>query len=302
MQALYAFFQSGLNDLEKGEKELFTSLKKIYELYIYLFMLIIEITDMDKNNADDALARQQPGRKSIEKKRIFENNLASLIESNSEFKKAVADNKLSWQNEQEVVHNLYLQIKKSDFYTKYTSNPESTLSEDVAFFSKAFSEIIAKSPLLETRLEEQSMYWGENFQFVCKILTKSLQDINDKSGRLDLMKLFKDAEDDSEFVRILYRKMISNNDEYSDLISEKTHNWEVDRIALMDVILIKMCICEITNFTQIPIKVSINEYIEISKEYSSPKSKQFINGIADKIIGEMKEQGKIKKTGRGLLE
>ena len=117
-----------------------------------------------------------------------------------------------------------------------------------------------------------------------------------------MLKLFKDPEDDSEFAKILFRKMVNNDKEYTAMIVEKTLNWEVDRIALMDVILIKMCICEITNFSQIPIKVSINEYIEISKEYSSPKSKQFINGIADKIVKEMKEQGIIKKTGRGLLE
>lgn len=302
MQALYAFFQSELNDLERGEKELFISLNKIYELYIYLLMLIIEISDMDRNNAEEALARQQPGRTGVEKKRIFENALSDIIELNPLFKKKVAEYKLSWQKEQEVVRNIYLQIKKSEAYLTYTSSAVTSLEEDVKFFSQAILGIASKSDYLENQLEEQSIHWGENFQFACKMLIKSLQDISDKQGTFDLMKLFKDPEDDSEFARILYRKMIANNEEYTTMISEKTLNWEVDRIALMDVILIKMCICEITNFSQIPVKVSINEYIEISKEYSSPKSKQFINGIADKIVKEMKEQGKVKKTGRGLME
>jgi len=302
MQALYAFFQSEINDLERGEKELFISLRKIYELYIYLLMLILEISDMDRNNAEEALARQQPGRFGLEKKRIFENSFGPILQNNYEFKKAIADYKLSWQKEQEVVRNIYLQIKKTDAYLTYTSSSENSIQEDGKFFSQAFQDIASKSEFLENQLEEQSIHWGENFQFACKMVLRTIQDISDKSEGFQLLKLFKDPEDDSEFAKILFRKMVNNDKEYTAMIVEKTLNWEVDRIALMDVILIKMCICEITNFSQIPIKVSINEYIEISKEYSSPKSKQFINGIADKIVKEMKEQGIIKKTGRGLLE
>ena len=302
MQALYAFFQSEINDLERGEKELFISLRKIYELYIYLLMLILEISDMDRNNAEEALARQQPGRFGLEKKRIFENSFGPILQNNYEFKKAIADYKLSWQKEQEVVRNIYLQIKKTDAYLTYTSSSENSIQEDATFFSQAFQDIASKSEFLENQLEEQSIHWGENFQFACKMVLRTIQDISDKSEGFQLLKLFKDPEDDSEFAKILFRKMVNNDKEYTAMIVEKTLNWEVDRIALMDVILIKMCICEITNFSQIPIKVSINEYIEISKEYSSPKSKQFINGIADKIVKEMKEQGIIKKTGRGLLE
>jgi len=302
MQALYAFFQSEINDLERGEKELFISLRKIYELYIYLLMLILEISDMDRNNAEEALARQQPGRFGLEKKRIFENSFGPILQNNYEFKKAIADYKLSWQKEQEVVRNIYLQIKKTDAYLTYTSSSENSIQEDGKFFSQAFQDIASKSEFLENQLEEQSIHWGENFQFACKMVLRTIQDISDKSEGFQLLKLFKDPEDDSEFAKILFRKMVNNDKEYTSMIVEKTLNWEVDRIALMDVILIKMCICEITNFSQIPIKVSINEYIEISKEYSSPKSKQFINGIADKIVKEMKEQGIIKKTGRGLLE
>jgi len=302
MQALYAFFQSEINDLERGEKELFISLRKIYELYIYLLMLILEISDMDRNNAEEALARQQPGRFGLEKKRIFENSFGPILQNNYEFKKAIADYKLNWQKEQEVVRNIYLQIKKTDAYLAYTSSSENSIQEDGKFFSQAFQDIASKSEFLENQLEEQSIHWGENFQFACKMVLRTIQDISDKSEGFQLLKLFKDPEDDSEFAKILFRKMVNNDKEYTAMIVEKTLNWEVDRIALMDVILIKMCICEITNFSQIPIKVSINEYIEISKEYSSPKSKQFINGIADKIVKEMKEQGIIKKTGRGLLE
>lgn len=302
MQALYAFFQSEINDIERGEKELFISLRKIYELYIYLLMLILEISDMDRNNAEEALARQQPGRFGLEKKRIFENSFGPILQNNYEFKKAIADYKLSWQKEQEVVRNIYLQIKKTDAYLNYTSSSENSIQEDATFFSQAFQDIASKSEFLENQLEEQSIHWGENFQFACKMVLRTIQDISDKSEGFQLLKLFKDPEDDSEFAKILFRKMVNNDKEYTAMIVEKTLNWEVDRIALMDVILIKMCICEITNFSQIPIKVSINEYIEISKEYSSPKSKQFINGIADKIVKEMKEQGIIKKTGRGLLE
>ena len=262
MQALYAFFQSEINDLERGEKELFISLRKIYELYIYLLMLILEISDMDRNNAEEALARQQPGRFGLEKKRIFENSFGPILQNNYEFKKAIADYKLSWQKEQEVVRNIYLQIKKTDAYLTYTSSSENSIQEDATFFSQAFQDIASKSEFLENQLEEQSIHWGENFQFACKMVLRTIQDISDKSEGFQLLKLFKDPEDDSEFAKILFRKMVNNDKEYTAMIVEKTLNWEVDRIALMDVILIKMCICEITNFSQIPIKVSINEYIE----------------------------------------
>jgi N utilization substance protein B len=303
MQALYAFFQSDNKDMSKGEKELLTSIDKIYDLYVYLLLLLVEIRDQADRILTEAKNKRLPTESDLNPStRFIENAVIRQIAENARLKKEVSNRKITWQTDDELVRKILTVIKNSDDYKKYVETPVHTFETDKQFMIDIYKNCIEEHELLEHYFEERSIYWVDDLRLAHSAVLKTFEGLTESENGFMMMSLYKDEAEDKQFVIDLFRKTIYNEKDSEQVISEKTKNWEVERIAMMDILLMKMAITEILHFQSIPVKVSLNEYIEISKLYSSPKSKMFINGILDKLVQDFKRDNKLAKTGRGLVE
>lgn len=303
MQALYAFFQSDSNELSKGEKELFLSVDRLYELYLYFLALPIELADLAEVQMDEAKNKALPTKDDLNpNKRFINNSLIKQLRENEVLTAAIKNNKISWSAERDELKRLLKELKKAEFYQNYINQENVDFEDDKKFVQAFFKELVADYEAIYTLFHERSIYWDlDDVDFAISMAVKHIKRIKKDAEGVLLVK-YKDELEDKDFVKTLFRKTIVNNQENTKLIEEKTKNWEVDRIAVMDVLCMKMAITELTEFSSIPIKVTLNEYIEISKLFSSPKSKVFINGILDKLVADFKKSKKIKKVGRGLME
>jgi N utilization substance protein B len=299
LQALYSYFQSGNADLRTAESELFRSIDKIMELYYLLMLFITELAHDDLLDSEDLQRKYFPKDEEVHaKRRLHTMGLITAMENSEIFKARIKNYKCSWQTDQDLVRKIFLEIKKSEEYKKFMTADEANEKEMLLQVVRGFME---KSEALQSTLQERSIYWGEDLSFACHLIIKTIKEFYDRS-KLEFPTLYKDETDDKQFVKLLFEKTILNNSTYENSISAKTKNWDVERIAMMDILLMKMALAEMMTFESIPVKVSINEYIDISKDYSTPKSKLFINGIIDKLAVEYKAEGKIVKSGRGLIE
>ena len=296
--ALYAFFQSGKNDLGNAERELLRSIDKVYELYLMLLLLLTELADADRNDAEELHTKYFPKAEELNA-RLRLHQLRFLVAAGADpgFRQEIKKRRLSWQAEQDLVRKIYLEVKKSEDYQRLLRNET---QDEKEYLSQLVRNHLLSSDALNTYLDESNIYWHDDFDFICHMLIKNIQGFYD-AGSIQLFSLYKDEHDDQVFVRELFSKTVLNSQEFEASIAEKTRNWDLDRIALVDIIILKMALSELVSFPAIPVKVTINEYIDLSKEYSTPKSKQFVNGVIDKLAQEFKEQGKIVKTGRGLI-
>jgi N utilization substance protein B len=304
MQALYAFFQSDNKDMAKGEREMFHNIEKIYDLYIIMLLLILEIRDFAENTLEDAKVKKLPTKEDLDPNTKFiENRFIKQLATNQQLLKQANNRKLNWQTDPELVKKVFLQIRGSEEFARYMATPGTSYQDDADFIALVYKNYVAEFELLEHHFEEKSIYWADDYHLVNVMVLKTIQSFSEAKGENQgLMSLYKDEDEDRQFIIDLYRKTIMSDKENEQYIREKTKNWEVERIAMMDVLLMKMAITEILNFSSIPVKVTLNEYIEISKLYSTPKSKGFINGILDKLVIDFKEQQKFRKVGRGLIE
>lgn len=298
LQALYAHFQSGKSDLAAGERELFRSIDKVYDLYILLLNLLCELADEDQNDAEDLHTKFFPKAQELNAKhRLFQLRFIAELRENPTYKSETKNRKVSWQKERDLVRKFFLEIKKSEDYSKFLLDDK---ADEQEFLLTLIKKHLLDSEALINFLEESNIYWHDDFDFVCHMTIKTIKSFYE-SSKLDLFKLYKDEQDDKAFTHDLFSKTILHSEEFAKSISEKTKNWDVDRIAMMDIIILKMALAELITFPGIPVKVTINEYIDISKEFSTPKSKLFVNGVLDKLAQEFMKAGKIVKTGRGLV-
>jgi N utilization substance protein B len=302
MQALYSYFQSGNTDLPKAEKEMFQQIEKVYELYVYLLVLLTDIHHAANVAIEDNKNKRLPTKEDLSPNSKFINNPILVALNNSEqLKKEVSNRKVSWQNDRDMVRKIFSEIRNGEDYKAYMASTEQSSKEDKKFLELMVRNHIADNQLLEFWLEEKNIYWTDDIFLVLTTVLKTIEGA-EENGKVTLAPLYKDLEDDKLFARTLFTKCIAYNQEAEAMISAKTQNWEIERIAFLDVLLMKMALTEVLYLPNIPVKVSLNEYIEIAKQYSTPKSKIFINGILDKAVAELKENGKVQKTGRGLLE
>jgi N utilization substance protein B len=304
MQALYAFFQSDSKDVARSEKDLLNSVEKIYDLYSYLLQLLIEIRDQSERITEDARNKRLPTEADLNpSKRFIDNALIAQLASNNQLRREIVNRKITWQTDDELVRKILTLVKSSKEYKDYMGMPGQSYEADKKFLIDIYKNYIADFELLEHYFEEKSIYWVDDLRLANSALLKTLEGMTEDCGPgFPLMELFKDEAGDRQFVINLFRKTIVHEKDSEKVISGKTQNWEVERIAMMDILLMKMAITEILHFENIPVKVSLNEYIEIAKLYSSPKSKLFINGILDKLLQDFKRDNKLSKTGRGLVE
>jgi N utilization substance protein B len=302
LQICYAYFKSSEQSLNQAEKELFFSIQKSYDLYHYLLLLIIDIAGYAESRAELARQKRIPTKEDLNPNmRFIDNKLIKLLGENQDLKKYLSENKLSWVNSPELIKNLYIEIRESELYSEYMTKENSGFNEDKKFISNVYSKIIVNFEPLHQNLEEQSIFWNDDVDFVIGMIIKTLRSFKASSDdTVKLMPLYKDSED-KEFVKKLFRRAILNHKEHEELISKFIKNWDVERVAFMDIAVMSLAVSEMVEFPEIPVKVSLDEYIEIAKFYSTEKSNIFINGILDKVVEHLKDNGKIKKTGRGLI-
>lgn len=300
MQALYSYFQQDRPDIGLHEKELFKSLDKIYDLYIYVLVLLNDMHHTAHLVLEENKNKRLPSKEDLDPNLKFIQNaiLVSLSES-GELRRELTNRKISWQNDFDLVRKLFLELRNSDLYKNYMANESRSVKEDKQFLTSVVTEFLYEHDLLNHLFEEKNIHWADDTYGAFSMVAKTIESF---TTEFKLLPLFKDAEDDKQFISTLFRKTIAGDKEYESLIDAKTKNWELDRIAAMDILLMKMAIAEFLNVSNVPVKVSLNEYIDISKEYSTPNSRTFINGVLDKIIADLKRDNKIQKTGRGLME
>ncbi len=302
LQVLYAYYSNDGQSINNTEKELFFCIQKSYDLYHYLFLLILDIADHAENRIEIKRNKHQPTKDDLNPNIKFINNFfIRQLRDNRQLNAYLNQKKLSWVNHPELIKELYLFMTESEFYTEYMENKERSYQEDRKFIERLFNKIILVSEDLYQVLEEQSIYWNDDVEFVISMITKTIKRFNETSSPdQHLMPMFKDQED-RDFAKELLRKSIVNHDELRELVKEHSKNWDVDRIAFMDVLIMQLAITEFLYFPSIPTKVTMNEYIELSKYYSTEKSRNFINGILDKTLKDLRKNGKINKVGRGLI-
>lgn len=300
---LYAYFKSDDKSQKKFESDLFFSINKTYDLYILLLLLVVDI----KNYAEDKinLARQKriPTPSDLNPNTKFiDNKIINLLEKNKSINSYILNNKISWTENPELVKQLYNNIIQSSIYETYMSDEQTGYKNDKQFIINIFANIIVNSEFISQIIEEKSIYWNDDIELVVSMIIKTISGFKESDDEYkSLMSLFRN-EDDKDFVKNLFRKTILNHETNKTIIGEFTKNWDFERIAFMDKLIMETAITEIVEFPSIPIKVSLNEYIEISKFYSTEKSNIFINGVLDKIINKLQEENKVVKTGRGLMQ
>ncbi len=303
MSALYAFFQSDNKDLPKGERDLFTGIDKIYDLYIFQLAFLVELQHVASTLSEDAKNKRLPTSNDLNPNlKFIENKFIAQLGENIHLKREINNRRISWNNEFELVKKIFINIRTSEEYEKYMNVSDDSYKTHLDFALEIFKEHMADFELLNHFYEEKNLHWGDDIYLVNPMVVKTIESFKEDSNPdFKLLPLYKDREEDEQFVKDLFRQTVMQEEETKKLIADKTKNWEVERIAMMDVLLMQMAITEILFFSNIPVKVTLNEFIEISKIYSTPKSKIFINGILDKLLVDFKSGNKLNKIGRGLM-
>ncbi len=303
MQSIYAMHQNGSDDLEKEEKFLFYSIDSIQDLYLTMLSFLIEICKKETiflhKSSQKHLATAQE-RKPNEK--FIKNSIFQILTENKSLRIALENRKINnWVLNDDYILLLLNDIKQSKLYDKYMSNAINTFEEDKEFIVDLFMDVIVPNEKLYDYLEDDKLTWVDDIPLVNTHIIKQLKAIKPiEEGNFRVPKLFKDNED-RDFVKDLFRKTVLNESELAKEYMDKTPNWDSDRIAEIDTIILKMAICEFLKFPSIPVKVTLNEYLEVAKEYSTPKSSIFINGILDNLVKELQTSNRIVKAGRGLM-
>ena len=297
VQIVYAYYQNGGKNLDTAEKELFFSLSKAYDMYNYLLLLMVEITKQAERKQSAAKNKLLPTEEELHPNTKFvDNRFIAQLEVNKQLLEFSETQKKTWENESEFVKRLCEVIMNSDIYKEYMECATSSYEEDRELWRKIYKRIIFNNYELDQVLEDQSLYWNDDKEIVDTFVLKTIKRFEEENGAdQPLLPEFKDDED-QDFARRLFRRSILNAEYYRHLISENTRNWDLDRVALMDIIIMQIALAEILSFPNIPISVTFNEYVEIAKLYSTPKSGSFINGTLDGIVNALKEENKLTKN------
>lgn len=302
LQAYYAYTKRGYDSIKVTEKELLHSIEKSFDLFYYLLLLVVDIVEYARSRIELAKQKNILTYEDLHPNtRFIDNWYVKKLQEHTTFMKIIDNKKISWVNYPELIRNLYQSIINSGDYNDYMGRSESSVNEDKNLLITLFTNHILVSEDMYQNLEEQSIYWNDDVEYVISMILKTIS--KSSPGKLALFsgeKIFKN-EEDKEFVLRLLHKVILKHKDYKELIKIYAENWDIERIALMDILIMELAIAEMVEFSQIPVRVSLNEYIEISKTYSSNKSSVFINGILDKITHRLKKEKVIVKRGKGLV-
>ena len=301
VKALYAHMKSDADSLMASEKMLVTSIDKTYDLYFLMLSLVAEMAYYAEQRQEAAKKKQLPTYEDLNPNRKFvDNAVIRLISQSDSVNDYLASRKLSWAQYPELVKTLFTQLEQSDYYKKYMASQERSFREDLALITEFYTRELEESEILENVLDEMSILWNDDLGFALIMVTRTLSNMRPSHTDVKVLPKFKSIED-LDFARELFAKAAVNFDKYQEEIEKFTNNWDVERIAFMDNLIMATAIAELVTFSSIPVKVTLDEYIEIAKFYSTHGSSTFINGILDKLVASLTEEGKINKSGRGLI-
>lgn len=302
MQSIYAYNQRENPKIDSQEKFLLHSIDQMLDLYLLLLQLLVALQKQAENYLTLSQKKYLATVSERNPSRTFvENKLIRIIADNATFAEVIRKKKLDyWALDGEYVNILFKELRQLDWYQSYLAKKETTLVEDRQFVVKLFKEVIAPNEKLYDYLEDKRLTWVDDFPIVNTAIVKMLEKLSEKNASSMLVPNLYKNDEDREYALQLFRKVILNEEKLSAQIEGKTPNWDQERIAEVDMIILKMGIAEFLFFPSIPVRATINEYLEVSKEYSTPKSSIFVNGILDKIVKDFEENGKLNKIGRGL--
>lgn len=295
VQLTYAYYQNGHHNMDTAEKELLFSLSKAYDLYNYLLGLIVAITQEERRRVDIATRRAEREGTETPSQRFAFNKFATQLEENKQLNLFMEDKKMSWENDAEAVRKLCDQIERSPLYQEYMMSDAEDYETDRELWRRIYRTLIQGNEDLDAILEEKSLYWNDDKEIVDTFVLKTIKRF-DPANKADqeLLPEYDDTED-REYALKLFRSTILNADTYQRYMSETSRNWNFSRLAYMDVVLMQIAIAEMLTFPNIPISVTINEYVDLAKLYSTPKSGGYINGMLDAIARHLVDTGRLLK-------
>lgn len=301
LKALYAHLKSESESLMASEKTLIASIDKTYDLYFQMLSLIVEVARYADERQQAAMQKKLPTYEDLNPNRKFvENAVIHLIAESDSVNDYLAAHKLSWARYPELIKALYLQLEQSEYYKKYMTSQERSFREDLALVTDFYTNELESSEMLEEVLDEQSILWNDDLGFALIMVTRTLSNMRQSHRDVKVLPKFK-SEEDLEFAKELFEKAAVNYDSNLEVIEQFTRNWDIERIAFMDNVIMVTAMAELISFPSIPVKVTLDEYIEIAKYYSTASSSTFINGVLDKVVNTLTEEGRINKSGRGLI-
>ena len=297
LQIIYAFYKGDSPSVALAEKELFHSVEKTYELYFHLLQLAVEVTNYASNKIDARKNKLRPSDDDLNPNtRFVDNSFVTQLSKNVQLQNYIKENKISWDNNQDTVKTVYELVAASDSYVEYMSAEKADYAADKDIWRKIYKKIILQSEEFSDSIEDQSIYWTDDLEIVISFIIKTIKKFDLVNGvDQPLLPMFKD-EEDAEFAGKLLKNSLEKEKEYRKMIDSHTNNWELDRIAFVDNIIMQTALAEIMTFPTIPVNVTLNEYIEISKNYSTDRSATFINGVLDNIVKELKAENKLIKV------
>ena len=302
LQTLYSAQSRGEKSLPILEKEYFHSINKTYELYLLFLQVPIELVKAEEQKIDIGLQKFMPSpEERTPNMRFCKNAVIERLRKNVELTNVINDKKVNWINNSDFFKTLNFQLRQHDFFTEYMKKEAVTFEDDKKLLLNIIDKVVPNTEAFDAVLEDMSIFWNDEVEFILNMVSKTIKSFEEDKSDKPLMKVFKN-EDDQEFAKQLIRNTLTNQDEYNKLIKKYSQNWDVNRMAVLDYLIMQTAIAEIAEIPSIPIKVSLNEYIDLAKLYSTANSNTFINGILDSVVKDLKSQGKVIKTGRGLID
>ena len=297
VQLMYAYYQNSGKSIDTAEKELLFSLSKAYDLYNYMLLLMVSVSRYAYKQVEEKEEINKVGHiDEVVSHRFADNQFTAQLEANKQLQEFVDTKKKSWNNDIDYIKKLYSDIIQSEYYQEYMAMDNVTYADDREVWRKIYKNIIMKDERIDDILEEQSLYWNDDREIIDTFVLKTIKKFDPANGaNQELVPEYKDMEDQEVAIR-LFRRTIMNDEYYRSLIGKSVKNWEFNRLAYMDVVIMQIAIAELPSFPQIPISVTINEYVEIAKWYSTPKSSGYVNGIIDSIAKMLKKENKLTKA------
>lgn len=295
VQLTYAYYQNGNKNIDSAEKELFFSLSKAYDLYNYMLALIVSITKEARRQIEIVQSRARREGTDMPSQKFAYNRFALQLEENKMLNDFIETQKKTWDNEIEFVRKLYKQITESQIYKDYMADTVDSYAADRELWRKIYRTLIQENEELDALLEEQSLYWNDDKEIVDTFVLKTIKRFDEKNAAKQELLPEYDSEEDRDYARKLFRATIMNADEYQRYMSEASHNWDFNRLAYMDIVIMQIALAEIMTFPTIPISVTINEFVDIAKLYSTPRSGGYTNGMLDAIARHLIQTGRLMK-------
>jgi N utilization substance protein B len=295
VQLTYAYYQNGNKNIDTAEKELFFSMSKAYDLYNYLLALIVAVTKESRRRLEIAQGKARREGTAEPSQKFAFNRFALQLESNRQLADFMSAQKRTWEDDLEFVGKLLEQIEQSQIYKEYMDSKEDDYAIDRELWRRLYRTLIQENDDLNTLLEEQSLYWNDDKDVVDTFVLKTIKRFDEKNGAKQELLPEYDSEEEKDYARKLFRATILNADEYQRFMSEASHNWDFSRLAYMDVVIMQIAIAEMLTFPSIPLSVTINEFVELAKFYSTPRSAGYINGMLDAIARHLIKTGRMLK-------